>query len=219
MALTSDEVIRLKAECGYNIVSVGAEAYALESYVALFDRAIQPYLIDLATTSTSVVVAAAGGGVATLLLASNPVATSNVTQPLAFTQGSNIVLDVGPSTETSVILTIAALTITCTLALAHGASSYPVRVRGAEQYIRDFIARLDVISVELTARAPLTAGIAKVDEIELSASTRGRQTTRNKFDDLITQRTRTRRDIADALGVPYMPDVRASRGAYSTEAY
>lgn len=220
MALTSDEILRCKNLTGYNVVNVGAEAYALEGYVALFDRAIQPYLVDVATTSSTAVVAASPSAVVALTLASNPAVAGNITQPLSFTQGSNVVVDVGPFAEESVILFISGLVASCTLSLAHGVlGAYPIKARGAEQFVRDIFARHDAIDAQLTGTAPVTAGIQKTAEAQFYASETGRRaTTKDRFGSLIEQRTQARRDLALLLGIPYLPDFR-KRGSGATEPY
>jgi hypothetical protein len=222
MALTNDEVLRCKAECGFNTVGIGAEAYGgLDGYVALFDRAIQPYMIDLSTTSATCVVANSSSAVQFLTLASNPTAPGNNVQALAFAQGSNISVDVGPNAETSVIMAINGLVITCPLVNAHGSyGPYPVRYRGAEQFVRDIFARIDVINGQLAGSAVLSGGIAQVDEVKLYAAQGGRRgSTMDRHQSLVFQRLQARHDLCLLLGIPYLPDVRQSTGGGSYEAY
>lgn len=217
VALRTDEILRIKGECGYNVTSVGGEAYALGGYVALFDKVIQPYLVDLGTTSTTVVVASSLGAFATLTLASNPAATGNVTQPLAFTVGSNVVVDVGTAAENSTITVLSGLTAMCLLFNAHGTNGvYPVVLKGAEQFIRDYLTRIDIINAQLNL-APLQGGVKKVDEVELFGSS-GRTKTKDRFESLVAQRLQARRDLCLALGIPYLPDARRG-GNLSFEAY
>lgn len=217
MALTNEEIVRIKYELGYNVTGIGAEPYI--TYVALFDRAVQPYLVDAATTSSTSVTAADGGALATLTLASNPSSTS-ATQATAFVQGSSIVVDVGVAQETSIIQSISGLVITCNLSLAHS-GTYPVRLQGAEQIVRDIFARLDRIKSELLNVAPLTAGLsALVGEVEFFSSGRNNlRGGRSKFEDLIFQRTVARRDLAAALGVPYLAEMRNAGANSSFEVY
>ena len=221
MGLTNDEVLRCKAECSYNVVGVGAEAYAgIEGYVAMFDRAIQPYLIDYSTTCSTMVTASTSGAVVSLTLASNPSVSGNTSQPLAFAQGSNISVDVGPNQELSVIQTIAGLTITCLLFNAHGVNgAFPIRYRGAEQFVRDIFARIDTINAQLTGSAIQTAGIQQVDEVKIYANQRGRRgSTTDRFGSLIEQRLQARRDLCLLLGIPYLLDYRRG-SSMSSEPY
>lgn len=224
MALTNDQILRCKLECGYNVVGIGAEVYALEGYVALFDRAIQPYVIDFSTTSATVVSASTlAPATVPVTLAANPTVAGNTIQSLAFVQGTNVVVDVGPNAELSTIQVLIGLVAYLALSNAHGQNgSYPVKVRGAEQFILDFIARIDAINSEMTLVSPKMAGMQQVDEIKAYASERGRRRQRNKHDDLVEQRLTARRDLCAGLGIPYLPDVRrgGSRGGgLSIEAY
>lgn len=219
--LTTDEILRAKAECGYNTVGIGAEAYAgLDGYVALFDKAIKPYLIDFSTTSSTVVSAASGGATVPITLAGNPAVTGDSTQSLAFIQGSNITVDVGPNQELSVIQNLSGLVATCQLSNAHGVNgSYIVRLRGGEQFVRDIFARIDTINGQLTSSAIQTAGIQQVDEVKIYASQRGRRgSTMDRFASLIEQRTQARRDLCLLLGIPYLLDYRRG-GSMATEPY
>lgn len=217
MALTNADILRLKAELFYNVVGIGAEAYSsLDGYVALFDRAVQPYLIDYGTTSSTVV--AVGAGVTTLTLAANPTVPGNNVQPLAFAAGTNVVVDLGPNAEKSTILAISGLIVTLTLSLAHGGYTYPVLVQGGEQLIRDIFTQIDTINSEMRTIAPKTAGIEQVDEVKLYASGHGRRNSKSKFDELVFQRHTARRDLAALLGVPYLFDVRGGQ-SQSFEVY
>lgn len=208
MALRNEEIIRLKYELGMNVTGVGAEVYI--GYVAVFDRAVQPYLIDVSTTSSTAVVAAAAGANVAITVASNPVSTTS-TQALSFVPGSMLVVDVGPNTETTIVQQIAGLVLTVQLFNAHS-GTYPVVLQGAEQIIRDIFTRLDVIKSEMLNVAPKTAGIGKVDEVEMFSKKSGRDRTQDKFGALLWQRDEARRDLAGALGIPYLKDARKASG-------
>lgn len=215
MALRNEEILRLKYELGYNVTGIGAEVYI--TYTAVFDRAIQPYLIDVATTSSTAVTAVTGGASTTIVLAANPASTTS-TQSLSFVVGSNVVVDVGVSQETSVIAALSGLSATLTLSLAHS-GTYPVLLQGAEQTIRDIFTRLDTIKSEMTYVAPKTAGVEQVDEIRLFPRTKKRGDTMDKFASLMWQRDEARRDLAGALGIPYLRDVRSGNGSRSMGMY
>lgn len=226
--LRQEEIQRLKFELGYNIVQVGAEAYLLDGYAAVFDKAIEPYLVDLGSSSTTVVTAAGTPTAVAITVASNPAITGLTNQNLTFVQGSTVVVDVGPMQETGVcVLGITGLVLTMQLQLAHGTvGSYPVLLQGGEQVVRDLFTRLDVIKGELLNTSPKTAGVEQVDEIKLSAAEKGRRGRRNKFDDLLCQRDLARKDLASALGVPNLWELRgkyggsgAGGGSLSYEAY
>lgn len=217
MALRYEEVLRCKRELGYNVVGVGAEAYVLGGYAAVFDRAIEPYLVDVGTTSPTVVPAQITPTVTTLTLASNPALVGVTNQQLTFVQGSNLVIDVGPQQEAGVVvLGISGLVITVMLQLAHGAAgSYPVLLFGAEQFIRDIFTRMDILAGQIRTMAPITAGVEKADDVTLSAAEKGRRGKRNKFDDLNAQRDLARKDLAAALGVPNLWEIRGKYGGGS----
>ena len=200
MALRNEEVIRLKYELGYNITGVGAEVYI--TYVAVFDKAVQPYLIDVSTTSSTQVSANAAGAPVIITVASNPVSTSS-TQTTAFAVGSNVVIDVGAYQETSTITYINGLQFSVFLYNAHN-GTYPVVLQGAEQIVRDLFSRLDNIKAEMLNTAPRVAGVAQVDEMQFHAAERGRRKIRNRIDDLVYQREIARLDLAGALGIPYL---------------
>ncbi len=216
MALRNEEVVRCKWELGYNVTGVGAEFYI--SYQPIFDRAIQPYLIDVGTTSTTAVVAATAGALVAVTVAANPASVSD-TQSLAFVVGGNVVVGHGVSQETSVIESISGLALTMNLFKAHS-GTYSVRVQGAEQIIRDCFDRLDQIKAEMLNVAPKTAGLAAVTgELEFFSSGRNnRKGGKSKFEDLLFQRTMARRDLAGALGVPYLGDF-SGGGGQNFEVY
>ncbi len=207
MALRNEEIVRIKYELGYPINGAGAEFYI--GYHAVFDRAIQPYLTDLSTTSSTAVTADEDGASVAITVAANPAITNgSSTQTLAFVVGGNVVIGHGPSREESVIESIAGLILTMTLFNAH-TGTYTVAVQGAEQIVRDCFDRLDQIKTEMLNVAPKTAGLAAlVGEVELFSSGRNnRKGGRSKFEELIFQRTIARRDLASAIGVPYLPDM------------
>jgi hypothetical protein len=211
MALRNEEIVRLKYELGYNITGVGAEFYI--SYQAVFDRAIQPYLLDVGSTSTTTVTADEEGALATVVVAANPASVSD-TQSLAFVLGGNVVVGHGASQETSVIEAISGLSLTMTLFKAHS-GTYSVRVQGAEQIVRDCFDRLDQIAAEVLNVAPKTAGLAGLTgELEFFSSGRNnRKGGKSKFEDLLFQRVIARRDLAGALGIPYLGDMSSNSGA------
>jgi hypothetical protein len=212
--LRVEEILRIKRECGFNVVGNGAEAYGLGGYAAVFEKAIEPYLFDLGTTSATQVSAAGGPTVTSLLLASNPPIMGLTNQTQAFVQGSLIVVDVGPCQEQYVtILALNGLMATVLLSQAHGQyGSYPVLVQGAEFAIRDILTRIDTINAQLSGVAPMTAGVEKASEVTLSAAEKGRRGKRNKFDDLNAQRDLARKDLAAALGVPNLWETRGKYG-------
>src|ERR1019366_5407082 len=181
MALRYEDVLRCKKERGYNIVGVGAEAYSVGGYAAVFDRAIEPYLVDVGTTSISPVTGTGCATAVPVILASNPPLVGVTNQQLTFVQGSEVVVDVGPLQESSTILAIVGLSATLLLSGSHGAyGSYPVLLLGAAQFVRNIFKRLDILAEQLRAVAPLTAGVEKASTAVLSAAEKGRRGRKRK---------------------------------------
>jgi hypothetical protein len=222
MALKWEEIQRLRYETGYNVVGVGAELYTIDGYAAVFDQAIEPYLVDFGSTSTTTV--AAGAGTTTLTLASNPTVygangpTTNV-YGLSFQVGSSLVVDVGPNQEIGsaqtgnvIIQAISGLTITLALQNAHGPTQYPVVLKGGEWIIRDILTRLDTINTQLKGFAPAVAGLAQADEAKFFSSMKGRRGQKGVTDDLMEQRDWARKDLCSALGIPNLWERRGKWG-------
>jgi hypothetical protein len=213
MSLRPEEIDRIKWELGVSVNRLGAEPYI--SYVAVFDRAIQPYLFDNTTTSATSV--SAGGGQTTITLAANPTAASG--NGLTFQAGTSVLIDVGPSQEQSVIQAITGLSVTLTLANAHS-GTYVVAPVGSEQIVREVLSRLDAIKSELLNIAPKTAGVESVDEVKLYPSGgKGRGgKMRDKFESLIQQREQARDDLGEAVGYPNLRRMKRGTG-FSFEVY
>jgi hypothetical protein len=215
MALRPEEIDRIKYELGVPVTRVGAEPYI--SYVAVFDRAIQPYLYDASTTSSTAVTAAPAGALVSITLAANPAAASGV--GLTFQAGSYVVVDVGPAEETTVLQSITGLVAQCYLVNAH-VGTYGVWPQGAEWIVRNIVDRIDAINTQLQTVAPQTAGMTKVDEIEFSSMSQSgsRRGTADKFQALIRQREQARDDLGEAVGFPNLRSA-TRRGGRSFELY
>ena len=214
MSLRSEELDRIKYELGVPMTRIGAEPYI--SFVAIFDRVIQPYLFDNSTTSSSSVVA---GAAQAITLAANPATPNGV--GLTFAVGTLCLVDMGPSQEQCVIQAITGLSVTMTLGNSHGSVvPYPIAPVGSEQIVRDILTRLDVIRLQLQTIAPQAAGVESVDDIRLFASGRGRKgVTLDKAQALLLQRDVARDDLGDALGCPNFRKARRASGANSFEVY
>lgn len=197
MSLRPEEIDRCRFELGVPLTRIGAEPYI--AFIALFDRVIQPYLFDNATTSSTTVTAVAAGAVATLALAANPFIPGSSTI-LTFQVGTSCLVDVGPSQETGVIQSLTGLNAQITLVNAHS-GTYPVSAVGSEQIVRDILTRLDVIRVALQTIAPPSAGVESVDDIRMFPAGSGRKgKVLDKFQSLVMQRKQAREDLGEALG-------------------
>lgn len=213
MALRSEEIDRIKYELGAPMTRVGAEPYI--TFVAIFDRVIQPYLFDNSTTSSTSVVA---GATQAITLAANPISASGI--GLTFQVGTLCLVDMGPTQEQAVIQAVSGLSVTLTFASAHGSVvPYPVAPVGSEQIIRDILTRLDTIRIQLQTIAPNASGVESVDDIRLFPSGSGKRgKVLDKAQALVMQRDIARDDLGDALGCPNFR--RAKRGgATSFEVY
>lgn len=195
------------------------EAYVLNSYVAVFDAAIAPYLIDQGSTSTSAVTAQSTPTNTTITVAANPNVTGaqvgNVYGQV-FQVGTKIVVDVGPQQEADVVIqAISGLSLTVALQNAHGPAQYPVTLQGGEYLARDILKRLDVINGQLKGFAPVTAGLSQADDAKFYSGTRGgrRGSQRGVIDDLIEQRDWARKDLAALLGIQNLWDLRGRFGS------
>lgn len=219
--LRQEEIYKIKYNLGINVTGVGAEPYV--AFSAILEKAIEPYLVDFSTTSTTVVVASTSG-VATsfnITLASNPPITGLTLQNVAFVVGTTVLVDAGPLQETSQIYFMNGLVASMFLLNSHGQTgAYPIALYGSEQMIRNILQRIDAVEAQMLNVSPLTAGVQKVDEVELVPSARGRHSSKDKFESLLQQRESHRRELASSLGVPYFPDfMSASRGRGLVELY
>lgn len=212
--LRSEELDRIKYELGVPMTRVGAEPYI--SFVAIFDRIVQPYLFDNSTVSSSSVVS---GATQAITLVSNPATPNGV--GLTFAVGTLCLVDIGPLQEQCVVQAISGLSATLTFANAHGAVvPYPIAPVGSEQIVRDILTRLDNIRVQLQTIAPAGAGVESVDDIRLFASGRGRKgTVLDKAQALLFQRDVARDDLGDAIGCPNFRRSKRGGSANSFEVY
>lgn len=210
MALRAEEILRIKWELGVSVTLLGSEPYI--TYLAVFDRAIQPFIIDPTTTSSTVVSADQTQSIA---LAAVPVIAGSSTP--AFTVGTSVTVDVGPNAEVVQIQVLSGTTAWATFANAHGAQgAYPVAMAGGEQVVRSVLARLAVIDQQLGGDAPLAAGVEQMDKGEIrlygSSTSGSRRGTRDMFDSLIKQREQARDDLGEAVGFPNLRSVRKGAG-------
>ncbi len=160
MALTDSEIARVKAEMGFNVLSVNSEPYI--GHAAVFEQVIQPYATGgAATTSATPVTAASSPTPQSLTLAS----------ATGFAAGAIVVIDVDSRQERATIQSLSGAAMTVQLSLAH-TGTYPVVVEGGESIIREILRELARLATGIgSARSAISvlgasAGIKKVDEIE-----------------------------------------------------
>jgi len=157
MALLQSELIRLKAELGFNVLAVGAEPYI--SIVALFDQVIAPYMTaGAATTSSTSVSAQESLTPVTLTLADST----------GFSEWCRVVVDVDARQEIATARAITGATVTLDLRRAH-TGTYPVTVEGGESIVREYLARIREVKAEMAG----TFGegqLKQVDEISFYQS-------------------------------------------------
>lgn len=209
MALRPEEILRTKYALGVNVGLLGQEPYI--TYLAIFDRAIQPYIIDPSTTSTTSV---SGGGIpVAVVVAAIPVIAGSAVP--AFTVGTTVTVDVGPLSEQAQITIVTGTTIWLTLNNAHGANgAYPIFMAGGEQVVRDILTRIANIEAQLATFAPQAAGVQQIDEIKMYAATTAgnRRGSRDMFESLIQQREQARDDLGEAVGFPNLRTMKKARG-------
>ena len=205
MALRPEEILQIKYGLGVSVTLIGAEPYI--GYLAIFDKAIAPYIIDPSTTSSTSTAAVIGGASYALSLAVIPVVAGTTTP--AFQVGTTVVVDVGAVQETAQISAISGTSVTVVLANAHLAP-FPVVMAGGEAVVRGILARITSIEAQMASIAPVGAGVKKVDEIELFGSMRGKQL--DKFGSLLQQREQARDDLGEAVGFPNLRRAKRSGG-------
>ena len=188
--------MRLRAELGYNVLTLGAIPYI--GYTSLFDQVIQPYTeAGASTTSSTTVAAATAPTPATLVLVSGT----------NFAAGQRVVIDVDDRQEVVTAQNVSGASLTALLTLAHS-GTYPVTVEGGETLIREQLTRLRAINTQITAAAS-TAGIKQVDVIHFYG---GGSAGVSQIDVLYKQRDRARDELASLVGVQNMWRARRSGG-------
>lgn len=193
MSLLDSEVMAIRAELGFNVLTIGAMPYV--GYTSLFDQIIQPYTQGGAVTSCSTSVTAA--------TTATPV-TLTLASATGFAALDRVVVDVDDLQEIATIRSVSGSTISVVLSLAHS-GTYPVVVEGGESQIRDCLRRLRDIKNRLLSAAK-TAGLKRAEDLEWypNAVAVG----------LFSQRNAARGELADMLGLGDM--WRAKRGAGQT---
>lgn len=185
MALTDAEIVRCKAELGYNLLEIGAIPYI--GITPIFEGVVQPYLnAGAVTTSSTTVVAADEPTAVTLTLVS----------ATGFALFDRAVVDVDDNQETATVRATSGATITLLLRKAHS-GTYPVTVEGGESIVREILGYIRGVKTEL-AQTYGEGSLKQVDEIAFY------QTGGTQFGNLGQQLMAWRDELAAALGVASM---------------
>lgn len=207
MALLDAELDRIRYECGYNLLNVGAEPYI--GVAAIFSQVIAPYMRAGASTTSATSVSASTsslGSLASLTLAS----------ATGFSAGARIWVDVDDYQEEATVRSVSGLVVTCYLKLAH-AGTYPVTVDGGEGVVRLLLKRLRVVQSAMT-EAYASAGIKRVDEVEFFGAVAGANGS-TRLDQLKRAQMALRDELCSALGIQNLWRAHGSGGAVGVTVY
>lgn len=140
MALLESEVLRIRAELGYPLLSNSAAPY-VGGFYALFEQVIAQYVQAGATTTCSTVVAEAEVPTpVTLALAS----------AAGVAAGARIVVDVDVRQEVVTVQSLSGSNVTALLSLPH-TGTYPVTVEGGETIVRECLRELSNLRTTISA--------------------------------------------------------------------
>lgn len=188
MALSDSEVAVIKAELGYNQLTIGALPYV--DYTALFDEVVQPRMGEGASTTSSTVVTAA----------STPTPVNlTLTSATGFTAGDRVIVDVDSLQEEATIRSLAGSVIGVILTLAH-TGTYPVTVMGGAQIVRALLKRLAALRTQLDSVVS-TAGLKRAEDIEWYQAQAGAYGGSAQLAALYAQRDDLRDQLAVACGL------------------
>lgn len=157
MALSTADITRIKAELGWNVLTVGAEPFI--GVAAIFSQVIQPFMTAGATTTTS----------STVVASSTPTpATLVLTDPTGFSAGDRVFVDVDDLQESGTIRSLSGSNLGVLLRLAH-TGTYPVTVDGGEGIVREILKNIRDVKREL-GQTFGEGAIKQVDEIGFYAT-------------------------------------------------
>jgi hypothetical protein len=181
VALSTADITRIKAELGWNVLTVGAEPFI--GVAAIFSQVIQPYMTAGASTTTS----------STVTAATTPTpATLVLTDPTGFSAGDRVFVDVDDLQESGTIRSLSGSNLGVLLRLAH-TGTYPVTVDGGEGIVREILKNIRDVKREL-AQTFGEGAIKQVDEVSFY-STRDR----TMFGNLGDQLKYWRRELSQIL--------------------
>ncbi len=209
MGLSNAEVVRLRAELGYNAVQV-ANPYL--TAFALFETVIATYVEDSGSTTSSTVVTATGGAPAVVTLTLGAIPSDNNGHSLQ--AGDRVWIDVDSLLEKATVRNLSGLTIDVMLALGHS-GIYPVAVDGGVAMVREKLAYIRTLTDQIQSRAK-AAGVKMADSDVEFHSPREMDRFLGPAGALWEQREWERRELADFIGVVYLRGVRESGGSAVT---
>jgi len=185
MAFTTGELIRIRAELGFNVLTSGAAPFV--NVTAYFETIVQNYITAGAATTSSTAVDASDEPVLVNL---------TLTDATGFASGDRVWVGVGDSQESSIVQNKSGDVIAVKLTKAQG-GAYPVSVDGGEQVVRDLLEKIRLTKAEM-ADTFGEGSLKKIDEIEWYAAGV------TMFANLGSQLSFWRNELAVVLGAPNM---------------
>jgi hypothetical protein len=183
MPFTPAELWRIKAELGYNLLNVGADAYIGISQ--LLEQVVNNNIdSEVTTTATTSVTASTTPTPTTITVAS---ATGLAT-------GDRVFVDVDSRLENVTIQNLSGTSLTALFSKAH-AGTYPVMLEGPITLAKEALQRIGEVKAEMGTTFGHGA-LKKVDEVEFYDSSR------THFGSLGDQLSYWRDELASRLGVP-----------------
>lgn len=206
MALLESEVIRIRAELGYN--AMGLQALPYIGISAIFDGVIQQYITAGAkTTSATPVTAALTPTPQSLLLAD----ASEVSA------GDRVVVDVDDRQEEATVQSVSGSSIVVLLTKTHS-GTYPVTVEGGESIVREHLRQIRLLNGPggTLERLRSRLGIKRVDEVEFFGGGGAQSQGKDPLAQTLALIEYHRDQLANALGVERL---NKRSGGSSCEAY
>ena len=203
--LSDAEIAFLKAELGYNVLSIGAEPYV--GITSLFTQVVQANVFGGAeTTSTTTVAASSAPAPVAITLAS----------ATGFAAGDRVVIDVDSRQETATLQSLSGAAATFLLSLAHS-GTYPVAQESPLTLVRHAMSQIRRINGAggILQSAAAQSGIKKVDEVEFF----GDGTAGTQFKSKLEALTYWRNFLANLIGVENRNGVATSGGGARFEVY
>lgn len=199
MALTDDELQRVRAELADNVLDLGALPYIGHRNIYDVIKA-NVSASSVAATSSSTAVTAAGATTLTLGTTSGLVA------------GTKVQLDADDARETVSVRAVSGSTISVVCRKTHS-GTYPVEVESGLTLVRGCLADLAVLQDRVNDAAA-SAGIKKVDEVEFFGPADGRSV----LDELRRAQYARRLDLARLCGLGAILGINSRHGG-SVEVY